>query len=51
MNTTPAQASYLSTLEMIVARQIAERHCLVCSRDIARRAIRSLRQARAAIAA
>lgn len=43
---TPAQASFLTTLEQIVDRQIKERHHLVCGMSDARKAIASLRTVR-----
>jgi len=50
MNTTPKQAAYLSTLEIMVSRQIAGRHELVCSMSDARKAIAGLRKMRALVA-
>lgn len=46
MNTTPAQAAFLTILEQIVDRQIKERHRLVCGMSDARKAIASLRTVR-----
>lgn len=44
MHRTPAQAAQLVILRQIVARQIAERHVLVCGKSDARRAIQNLRK-------